>query len=114
MKKFLKQIRLAKTIGFSSYLRYKLAKPGAELKVEISRKKIFIRKGTPDLGVAISCFSGEFDIVKYLFPKDYSGIIVDAGGYIGTSTIALKQIYPKAKIIVVEPSQHNLAILKKI
>ena len=113
MKKFLKQIRLAKTIGFSSYLRYKLAKPGAELKVEISRKKIFIRKGTPDLGVAISCFSGEFDIVKYLFPKDYSGIIVDAGGYIGTSTIALKQIYPKAKIIVVEPSQHNLAILKK-
>ena len=64
MKKFLKQIRLAKTIGFSSYLRYKLAKPGAELKVEISRKKIFIRKGTPDLGVAISSFSGEFDIVK--------------------------------------------------
>ena len=113
MKNFLKQIRLAKKIGFSSYLQYRLAKPGAQLKVEISRKKIFIRKGTPDLGVAISCFSGEFDIVKYLFPKDYSGIIVDAGGYIGTSAIALKQIYPKAKIIVIEPSQNNLAILKK-
>ena len=113
MKNFLKQIRLAKKIGFSSYLQYRLAKPGAELKVEISSKQIFIRKGTPDLGVAISCFSGEFDIVKYLFPKDYSGIIVDAGGYIGTSAIALKQIYPKAKIIVIEPSRNNLAILKK-
>ena len=113
MKNFLKQIRLVKKIGFSSYLKYILAKQGAEIKVKILRKKIFVRKGTPDLSVAISCFTGEFDIVKYLFPKDYSGIIVDAGGYIGTSAIALKQIYPKAKIIVIEPSQHNLAILKK-
>ena len=113
MKSFLKQIRLAKKIGFSSFLQYKFAKPGAEIKVKISSQQIFIRKGTPDLGVAITCFSGEFDIVKYLFPKDYSGIIVDAGGYIGTSAIAFKQIYPKAKIIVIEPSQDNLAILKK-
>ena len=113
MKKFLKHIRLANKIGFSSYLQYLLAKPGAEIKLEILRKKIFIRKGTPDLGVAMSCFSGEFDVLKYLFPKDYSGIIVDAGGYIGTSAIALKQIYPKAKIIVIEPSQYNLSILKK-
>ena len=113
MKNFLKQIRLVKKIGFSSYLQYILAKQGAEIKVKILRKEIFVRKGTPDLSVAISCFSGEFDIVKYLFPKDYSGIIVDAGGYIGTSAIALKQIYPKAKIIVIEPSRNNLAILKK-
>ena len=113
MKNFLKQIRLVKKIGFSSYLQYFLAKPGAEIKVKILRKEIFVRKGAPDLSVAISCFSGEFDIVKYLFPKDYSGIIVDAGGYIGTSAIALRQIYPKAKIIVIEPSQSNFAILRK-
>ena len=60
MKSFLKQIRLAKKIGFSSFLQYKFAKPGAELKVKISSQQIFIRKGTPDLGVAITCFSGEF------------------------------------------------------
>ena len=113
MKNFLKQIRLVKKIGFSSYLQYFLAKSGAEIKVKILRKEIFVRKGAPDLSAAISCFSGEFDIVKYLFPKDYSGIIVDAGGYIGTSAIALRQIYPKAKIIVIEPSQSNFAILRK-
>jgi len=113
MKNFLKQIQLVKKIGFSSYLQYILAKQGAEIKVKILRKEIFVRKGTPDLSVAISCFSGEFDIIKYLFPKDYSGIIVDAGGYIGTSAIALRQIYPKAKIIVIEPSQHNFDILSK-
>ena len=69
MKNFLKQIRLVKKIGFSSYLQYILAKQGAEIKVKILRKEILVRKGTPDLSVAISCFSGEFDIIKYLFPK---------------------------------------------
>ena len=95
---FFKQIKLAKKIGFSFYLQYFFAKPGSEIKFEFLGKKVFIRKGSYDLDVAMSCFSGEFDIVKYLFPKDYNGIIIDAGGYIGTSTIALKQLFPNAKL----------------
>ena len=61
MKNFLKQIRLVKKIGFSSYLQYILAKQGAEIKVKILRKEIFVRKGTPDLGVAINCFSSQIE-----------------------------------------------------
>ena len=45
-------------------------------------------------------------------PENYGGIIVDAGGYIGTATIALKDIFPNAKLIVIEPSSENLEVLK--
>ena len=45
-------------------------------------------------------------------PENYGGIIVDAGGYIGTATIALKDIFSNAKLIVIEPSSENLEVLK--
>lgn len=76
-------------------------------------RKVWIRKNTPDLSVAISCFDGEFNILEGLFPKDYNGVIVDAGGYIGTAAMALSELYPKANIISIEPSKDNYRILKK-
>ena len=94
-------------------MKYIFSLNGRRIKILIGGHQIIIRKGTPDLDVAISCFDGEFEILRYLLPKNFSGIIVDAGGYIGTATLALKDIFPNAKIVVIEPSKENLSILKE-
>lgn len=99
-------------IGLFPFFRYSLASNNSIVQLKIEKRKVFVRKGTPDLRVAIESLFGEFDILKYLLPMDYSGIIIDAGGYIGTATIALKEHFPKSKIIVIEPSEENIRIIK--
>jgi FkbM family methyltransferase len=85
---------------------------GTLLKIKIGGTKVSIRKGTPDLIVAISCLK-EFEILRYVLPRDFKGYIVDAGGYIGTAAIAFAKIFPNAQIITIEPSLENLKILKE-
>lgn len=104
---------LGKKIGWKGYLKYKSAKKGALVPVHIMGHDIVIRKGTPDLTVALSCLDGEFEGLRYLFPRDYAGVIVDAGGYIGTSALAMRKIFPRAEIVVVEPSEENIKILRR-
>jgi len=99
--------KLSKRLNFFDLVKLLFTKNRKEIIVRLSGKKIKIRKGSPDLAVAISCFSGEFDILKFLFPKDYDGVIIDAGSYIGTSAIALSELYPKAKILGLEASSEN-------
>ena len=48
-----------------------------------------------------------------MFPKDYDGIIVDAGGYIGTTALKLSDMYPTATIVTIEPSSENMSILER-
>lgn len=110
--KICRQLRLISQIGISNYLKYRLSPNGQHLKIVIKGHNITVRKGTPDLGIAISCLCGEFDVLRYLFPENFDGIIVDAGGYIGTASIALKEIFPQAKLIIIEPSSDNLEVLK--
>lgn len=106
------QIRLSKTLGLRHYASYRL-NTNHVVPLRINEKEIWVRKGTPDLLVAVSCLSGEFHMLNYLFPKDYSGIIVDAGGYIGTAAIAFSEMYPKATVLTIEPSTTNFSILEK-
>ncbi|MFH2085929.1 MAG: FkbM family methyltransferase [bacterium] len=40
-------------------------------------------------------------------------VIVDAGAYIGDTTLYFKQLYPNARIIALEPFPHSFEILKK-
>lgn len=108
-----RNVRLLNFIGLNQYRRYQFTPKGAKVSLSILGKTVTVRKGTPDLSVAISCFSGEFDVLKYLLPRDYKGVIVDAGGYIGTSVLALKDLFPEARIIVIEPSEKNIEILKE-
>lgn len=100
-------------IGLWNYIRYRFSQHGTEIGVTISGVRVTVRSGTPDLQVALTSLKGEFDSISGLFPRDWSGAIVDAGGYIGTASLALRKIYPFAKIICVEPSWSNLKILRK-
>lgn len=113
IKRYFYNLKLIRLIGLKDYLILRKASFGSQIRLSIRNRSVLIRKGTPDLEVAISCFSGEFDILSDYFPKDYKGVIVDAGGYIGTSAIAFHKLFPSARIIVLEPSADNLSILKK-
>jgi len=104
--------RAIKAIGLQQFFKHSIQAKGKLNKISIAGHSIFIRTGSTDLEVALSCLLGEFDILKYLLPKDYNGVIVDAGGYIGTAAIALSNLYPKAKIVCVEPSKDNYEIVK--
>ena len=110
--KIFRQLRLISEIGISNYFKYRLAPNDQRLKLVIKGHTINVRKGTPDLGVAISTLSGEYEVLRYLLPANYEGVIIDAGGYIGTASIALKDIFPQAKLIIIEPSSENLELLK--
>ena len=107
------QLKLIHVLGVANYFKYRSTPKGKVVKLAIKGHTVAVRKGAPDLGVAVSCLNGEFEILRYLLPEDYNGTIIDAGGYIGTATIALKDIFPSAKLIVIEPSSENLEVLKQ-
>jgi FkbM family methyltransferase len=113
LNKICRQINILNVIGWSSYLIYRLSGSGVEIFVKINGMPVIVRKGTRDLSIAISSLTGEFELLRHLLPADFSGIIIDAGGYIGTSAMALHDLYPQAQVIVVEPSVENLKMLRK-
>ena len=107
------QLRLLKKIGAMNYLRYRRARLGERISMTLKNNLVCIRKGTGDLGVAISCLiDGEFDAISEHLDKSFNGVIVDAGGYIGTAALALSRMFPYAQVISIEPSETNIEILK--
>tara|TARA_A100001388_G_C28658137_1_gene445404 strand:- start:135 stop:899 length:765 start_codon:yes stop_codon:yes gene_type:complete len=100
-------------LGIRQFIKYLIAPNKALLKVKLFDKNIYIRKNTPDLIVSISSLGNEFKCLRYLLPSDYDGLIVDAGAYIGTASLALHDLYPDATIVAIEPSSSNLNVLKK-
>lgn len=75
---------------------------------------IHFRDNTPDQTVILSTLKkGEFAAIKGLVPDLKFGLIIDAGGYIGTAAIALSRMYPQARVVSVEPSLENFALLEK-
>ena len=117
MKKLINFIYLQyvsiKKIGLKQYIRYQFSFKQKLVDLRINKFNIIVRKGTPDLEVAINSLYEEFEILRYLLPRNYKGKIVDAGGYIGTAAIVLSDMFPSSKIITIEPSKHNIKILKK-
>jgi len=113
LKYRIKQLhRKIRKIGLRQFIQYSLPAKGS-LAISIENRKIWMRRGTPDLITALSSFDGEFSILRYVYPANYTGVIVDAGGYIGTAAIALSEMYPKATVITIEPSKENFALLQK-
>lgn len=81
--------------------------------MKINNFNVYIRKKTPDLNVALDSLGGEFRILSDFFNSDFKGLIIDAGGYIGTASLKFNSMFPKATIITIEPSEKNLNILNK-
>jgi FkbM family methyltransferase len=81
--------------------------------VNVHGKSIYIRTSTSDLEVALSSLGKEFSGLRLAYPRSQKGLIVDAGGYIGTAAIALAEMYPEATIVSIEPSRENFELLKR-
>jgi FkbM family methyltransferase len=73
--------------------------------------KVHLRARTADLEIARANLGPEYEAVRLLagflrFPH-----ILDAGAYIGTSSLALRKIFPDCKITLIEPSRENLKMI---
>lgn len=69
---------------------------------------ILLRPGTTDMDVFDEIFIG--DELDYTFEN--VNVIVDAGAHIGLTAIKFSILYPKAKIIAIEPEESNYELLK--
>lgn len=74
---------------------------------------VLMRPRTTDLEVACESLGSELEPAISYLPNDFSGAIVDAGGYIGTSALKLAKAFPRAKIFALEPSDVNFAVLEE-
>lgn len=72
---------------------------------------LVLRSGTPDLAVALDSLGPEFEPVLGL--TDPAGLIVDAGGYIGTAAMRLARAFPASTVLSIEPSSENLELLRR-
>ena len=104
-KKYRRQFGLTK--GIEIYLKLKLGIVKA-LKVPGIQFPIQLRPGTSDARTFYQIFvKKEYDIDFKLTPK----IIIDGGSNVGLFAIFMKNRYPDAKIICIEPDPENFDLL---
>lgn len=81
--------------------------------MNVKQQNLWLRAGTPDYGVATYSLGQELSGLRWLFPQNTTGLIIDAGGYIGTSSLALEKMFPEANHLSIEPSSENMELLKR-
>jgi len=108
--------RLVGTYGFATgskiYAATRIRWKGP-VSVRVSGERLVVRPDSPDLSVARSTLTEEFAPLENLLPRGFNGLIIDAGGYIGTAAIKLARMYPEATVVTIEPSQENFRILSQ-
>lgn len=85
----------------------------APIKVNLYGHRIWVRPLSPDYAVSVDIFDQQFNQVSQCLPSKFNGLVIDAGGYIGTAAIALHEIYPQAVIVTIEPHPENFSLLEK-
>ena len=110
---FLRQFR--RENGLRGYLEYRakrLLGVTEPLTIWQRGRRIKLRATGPDLSVARGA-RAEFSVLEHLYDRDQTGVIIDAGGFIGTAALELARLYPKARILSIEPSSQNCALLRQ-
>lgn len=108
-----RKLRTLREMRITDIFNYRIAKTGTKLSIRVHGVGVNVRRGTPDLAIARESLGAEFDIPLSYFSKDYDGLIIDAGGYIGTAAIKFARALPRATIVTIEPSPINFQILKE-
>jgi len=114
MKKLFGSPIVVERVGWVNAFRLKLARwwsGSSPITIRFGNRKIVVRPNTPDVAIAASSLGDEYEPLKKIFDSEYDGLIIDAGGYIGTAAIKLSDFYPKARIVTVEPSTENYNVL---
>lgn len=103
--------RAGDPVGAVKWLAASLIGYWKPLRVVIRGHPITIRASSNDLSIALQTLCGEFAEVFARVPSSKHGLIIDAGGYLGTAAIAFGEAYPDAVIVTIEPSPENFALL---
>ena len=111
-KRLLGHVRTIQTVGACRVLAFHVKPANTKISVQIAGHNITLRARSSDLKVAMESLLKEYAFLDDLLPRDFEGFVVDAGGYIGTAAIAFASRYPKAQVLIIEPSSHNLEILR--
>lgn len=106
----IKLIGFIKTLIYIFFCKFKIT---YIFKGKFCNKVFYFRSSSTDLETIYGNIHEEFNKLKnYIFCNE-GDIIIDAGAYIGSSSIILSIIFPNAKIICLEPSKENFSLLKK-
>ena len=111
-KRAARLLRHVRSVGLSNTVMLYTLPKNTERVVNILGYEIVVRARTPDLDVAIESLMVEYTFLDDLLPSEFNGLIVDAGGYIGTAAIAFASRFPSAHVVSIEPSSENLRILR--
>ena len=90
------------------FFRFLLNKSLVRVKID-DIHYVFVRPGTTDMDVFSEIFINKELNVDFGNPE----FIIDAGAHVGFSAISLAILYPKAKILAVEPEAANFELLCK-
>ena len=99
-------------LGLINYLKYKFNKKNKVINLTYFGNLFSIRAKTTDMSAIVPYMLKEFSILSTLFSADYDGIIIDAGAYIGSSAIVLSKMWPKARVLAIEPNEENYRMLE--
>ena len=112
LRRFARAIdRVRRENSAGAVLRYALAatlRRGEPVVLRVHGHDLTLRPDTPDLDVALATLGDEFRTLAHAYPRDVEGLIVDAGGFIGTAALAFAAMYPRATVVTIEPSLANL------
>jgi FkbM family methyltransferase len=82
----------------------------SKIRVPGIKETIFLRKDTSDVAIFEQIFlRGDYDLDFKFHPQT----VVDAGAHIGLFSILMKNRFPGAKIICIEPDKNNYEALNK-
>jgi len=112
-----KVVRLLKYIyrfgifsGFKAFISTNKKSGNISVRIPAVKYPIWLRTKTSDIPTFEQIFiSQEYDIKIPITPEN----IIDCGANIGLATVYLKNRYPSAKVISIEPDNGNFAMLQK-
>jgi FkbM family methyltransferase len=109
----LRILELRQIMTLKEVMRVALApRTGEDIRIHLSPsgREVYLRCGTSDL----PCLEKVFRMQEYKsrFPIEPK-VIMDVGANIGMATLYYSQLYPKAKIIAIEPESSNYKMLVK-
>ncbi len=118
IRKIFSELRFFKAFtsenSVSAYLDYRRSRmQGSDKTMDIKRRGVNyrIRPSEPDMTV-LQDTAIEISVLKHVHGPDAEGVIVDAGGFIGSAAIEMAKLFPKARIITIEASSRNFEVLK--
>lgn len=81
--------------------------------MRVCGESLRLRTASHDVVVAHETLCREFEDLDEIVDRRDDGLVIDAGGYIGTAAIRLAKMFPDATVVTLEPSRENIALLRE-